>query len=291
MKSMKLQDTIDFLETEFGVHISVCCFHKTLEDILELRFSSRIHDLPFCSLAKSTARGLERCLRCKECANRLALAGEPFEGFCIWGLYELVCPIFCRGSVVGAVYLGNLQKESRTAQNRRLCSCTKSGIDIAKLNRLAADTVLSDSNLPQLRKAVCLIAEEARLRLESQRSQPPVVPPLHPMVRTLLDYAEHCYAQQLSLTQLSRVCHTDAKYLGKLFLRQVGSTFRDHLNQIRLTRAAELLIRSDAPVLSIALSCGFTGASYFNRLFRSRYHCTPLQFRAAERSAKASMHR
>lgn len=281
MERMTLQDSAAFWEAEFGVRISICCFHRGQTDMLELPFSRKIHDLPFCSCAKSTARGLERCLRCKELANRRALDGEPFEGFCVWGLYELVCPVFCDGSVVGAVYLGNLRRESDAARKKLLRSCAQSGADAAKLNRLAAETVSDETLLPRLRQAVRLIATEVGLRLENGGSRPATAPQLHPTVRILLDYAAHCYAQQLSLTHLSRICHTDAKYLGKLFLRQVGVPFHEHLNGIRLERAAELLMRSDSSVLSVALECGFTGASYFNRLFRARFGCTPQQYRAA----------
>jgi AraC-like DNA-binding protein len=60
----------------------------------------------------------------------------------------------------------------------------------------------------------------------------------------------------------------------------LGMTFTGYLNKLRLTEAARLLLDgSSATVAQIAYSVGYSHVSYFNRLFKEEYGCTPKAFR------------
>jgi AraC-like DNA-binding protein len=57
-------------------------------------------------------------------------------------------------------------------------------------------------------------------------------------------------------------------------------TFTGYLNKLRLKEAARLLTeKSAATVAEIAYSVGYANVSYFNRLFKEEYGCTPKAFR------------
>jgi AraC-like DNA-binding protein len=57
-------------------------------------------------------------------------------------------------------------------------------------------------------------------------------------------------------------------------------TFTSYLNKLRLTEAARLLAeKSGAAVAEIAYSVGYSNVSYFNKLFKEEYGCTPKSFR------------
>ena len=61
---------------------------------------------------------------------------------------------------------------------------------------------------------------------------------------------------------------------------ELGMTFTGYLNKLRLTEAARLLTeKSAATVAEIAYSVGYANVSYFNRLFKEEYGCTPKAFR------------
>jgi AraC-like DNA-binding protein len=50
---------------------------------------------------------------------------------------------------------------------------------------------------------------------------------------------------------------------------------------LRLTEAARLLSEnSGAAILEIAYSVGYSNVSYFNKLFKEEYGCTPKVFRS-----------
>ena len=61
---------------------------------------------------------------------------------------------------------------------------------------------------------------------------------------------------------------------------ELGYTFSTYLNKLRLTEAARLLAEAEtATVGEIAYSVGYKNVTYFNRLFKEEYDCTPKAFR------------
>jgi AraC-like DNA-binding protein len=68
--------------------------------------------------------------------------------------------------------------------------------------------------------------------------------------------------------------------VNELLKMELGMTFTGYLNKLRLTEAARLLTeKSAATVAEIAYSVGYANVSYFNRLFKEEYGCTPKAFR------------
>jgi AraC-like DNA-binding protein len=71
---------------------------------------------------------------------------------------------------------------------------------------------------------------------------------------------------------------------------ELGMTFTGYLNKLRLTEAARLLSENNgAAILEIAYSVGYANVSYFNKLFKEEYGCTPKAFRSlsAQQAAPA----
>lgn len=63
---------------------------------------------------------------------------------------------------------------------------------------------------------------------------------------------------------------------------EMGYTFIGYLNKLRLTEASRLLVEnSSASIAEIAYSVGYKNSSYFNKLFKEEYQCTPKAFREA----------
>lgn len=62
---------------------------------------------------------------------------------------------------------------------------------------------------------------------------------------------------------------------------ELGFTFSIYLNKLRLTEASRLLTEKDeANVAEIAYSVGYKNVSYFNKLFKEEYGCTPKTFKS-----------
>ncbi|MHB8130110.1 MAG: response regulator transcription factor [Mobilitalea sp.] len=87
------------------------------------------------------------------------------------------------------------------------------------------------------------------------------------------------YMDNLSLKSLSEKYYINSAYLGQMFKKQFGNSFKDYLNNYRIDRAAELLIRSDEKIYLIANSVGFNNTDYFISKFVQIKGITPLQYR------------
>lgn len=63
---------------------------------------------------------------------------------------------------------------------------------------------------------------------------------------------------------------------------ETGYTFIGYVNKLRLTEAARLLVENTgASIAEIAYSVGYRNSSYFIKLFKQEYQCTPKAFRDA----------
>jgi AraC-like DNA-binding protein len=68
--------------------------------------------------------------------------------------------------------------------------------------------------------------------------------------------------------------------INEVLKTELGMTFTSYLNKLRLTEAARLLTdKAGATVAEIAYSVGYANVSYFNKLFKEEYGCTPKAFR------------
>ena len=76
--------------------------------------------------------------------------------------------------------------------------------------------------------------------------------------------------------------------INDLLKSELGMTFTGYLNKLRLTEAARLLSEnSSAAILEIAYSVGYGNVSYFNKLFKEEYGCTPKVFRSSSAQPSA----
>ncbi len=73
------------------------------------------------------------------------------------------------------------------------------------------------------------------------------------------------------------------RHFSMLFRQTCGRTFWEHLTDLRLTHAAQLLRKGDHSVTGVVFSCGFGDVSQFYRLFRQRYRLPPGRWAAAAR--------
>lgn len=68
--------------------------------------------------------------------------------------------------------------------------------------------------------------------------------------------------------------------INDILKSELGFTFTGYLNKLRLTEAARLLAHAeDANIAEIAYLVGYKNVSYFNKLFKEEYSCTPKTYK------------
>lgn len=97
----------------------------------------------------------------------------------------------------------------------------------------------------------------------------------------LLQYMATEYANpDLSLEAVCSDLGINRTKVNEILKAEIGMTFSGYLNKLRLTEAARLLSEHDqANVSEIAHQVGYNNPSYFNKLFKSEYGCTPKSFK------------
>lgn len=68
-------------------------------------------------------------------------------------------------------------------------------------------------------------------------------------------------------------------YFCSCFKDIVGASFNDHLRQVRLDMAKELLLHSGKPIYAIAEATGYSDEKYFSRVFRDSIGMLPSEYR------------
>ncbi|HVI41091.1 MAG TPA: helix-turn-helix domain-containing protein, partial [Anaerovoracaceae bacterium] len=99
------------------------------------------------------------------------------------------------------------------------------------------------------------------------------------LIEKSLIYMSKHYARCLSLADVANHVNVSSAYLSRLFSKETGLSFVDHLNQIRISKAQELLKDRKIRINEVADQVGYTNAKYFSQVFRKIIGCTPYDFK------------
>ena len=91
------------------------------------------------------------------------------------------------------------------------------------------------------------------------------------------------YRNEIRLEEVLRLTRMRKATFSRQFKRHAGKTFSEFVSDLRLQSARRELAETDRSVLEIAVSCGFSEVSFFNRIFRRTLHCSPSEYRTQER--------
>ena len=92
------------------------------------------------------------------------------------------------------------------------------------------------------------------------------------------EIAEH-YAENLTLKDLSKKFYLNSSYLGQIFRKKYGQSFKDYLASYRIEMAAELLRKTDKKISVIAEEVGYKDTDYFINRFIEQKGATPAKYR------------
>ncbi|MFA3917391.1 GlxA family transcriptional regulator [Ruegeria hyattellae] len=83
----------------------------------------------------------------------------------------------------------------------------------------------------------------------------------------------------ISPTAIADEIGISTRQLERLFGRYLNTSPKKYHMELRLERARNLLIQSEASIIDIAVSCGFESAGHFARVYRAAYGLPPTQQR------------
>lgn len=122
--------------------------------------------------------------------------------------------------------------------------------------------------------------------IELIRSTPNVEENPHPIIEHIIAYIKDNLTEEISILDIAEKMNISVYYLSHLFKSVAGIGIVEYRNELRLTKAKQLLIESDMPIKQIALDCGFNSPSYFSEIFYRSEKISPSQFRKYHSSSK-----
>jgi AraC-like DNA-binding protein/mannose-6-phosphate isomerase-like protein (cupin superfamily) len=100
-------------------------------------------------------------------------------------------------------------------------------------------------------------------------------------IKKILTFMEENYKQPFTLTEWAASINLSKEQFCRVFKKYFNNTPINYLLYYRISKAADLLIHSDMPIIDIALETGFESANYFTILFKNKTQTTPTQFRSS----------
>jgi YesN/AraC family two-component response regulator len=260
-----------------NLHISVLDLAGILNTPLTtIEFKNVIHSKQFCNVAKSTEKGHHACLLCKLMANTKAVrTKKSYVGHCVYGLCEGAFPVIIDNVCVAIVYVGNAIRNKDTTTNIIKTICAKTGVEQEELYRQLdnCEKIEDEHELLQIAEVV------ADYLVLLYKNTPKNSQELHWLVSIMKNHAEQQFFEQTTLRELALTYRHNAKYLGRLFRTQIGVSFNEYCNNLRLAKAEDLLKYTDKKIIDIAMDTGFFNVSYFNRTFYKKHGVSPSEYR------------
>ena len=229
--------------------------------------------LPFCAFIHGDDEELCACRKADADACRRVVMGEGAYVYkCRYGLTEVICPLYCLGTLTGYLMMGQAAGESadRRLMKNQLLKC---GASEEKAEELIGRTPsVSDELTASFTKIMTICAEYMTLTN--------AIPGLKPSTAELakLFVYEH-YHEKISISDICDALGKSKSAICPAFREKYGTTLTSYLNDLRIDEAAKLLLHSDLSVGEIADRVGYYDQSYFTKVFTKKMGLTPTQFK------------
>ncbi len=107
----------------------------------------------------------------------------------------------------------------------------------------------------------------------------PMICKHHYLIQKVLKIMEENYHLKLSQHVVANTVYLSPSHFSKIFNEATGMSFNQCLNQIRITKAKELLSLPTLCIEQIHSMVGFENRSYFGKVFKAITGTTPKQYR------------
>ncbi len=190
-------------------------------------------------------------------------------------------PIFILSAVSANSTIGRLLKDPTF----RFCIYRNDGLENNEISELISAVFLAYDEKNQFYELdvlslVCKLFKKICANYESSDVKVMFLsdPDLEIQRKMLAFIYEH-FSEKITLEQIASSGHISRSKCCKMFLQYLSFSPIGFLTDYRLRESCRLLIETDRPLSRIAQSCGFSEQSYYNRMFKRKYGCTPKTYR------------
>lgn len=99
------------------------------------------------------------------------------------------------------------------------------------------------------------------------------------ILRKAIDYINAHYAEPVTLNEVAEHAFVTCFYISRMFKKELGTSFVDYLNDIRIEKAKELLKDVKYKSYEVANLVGIQDPHYFSKLFKKHSGISPSEYR------------
>ena len=267
MSLSRLYDLIELLQYGTRLHIGVLFFGNVGGEDFYLPRSHTLHDSEVCWKFKNRENGARRCFCCRQAAIRKAqLEKRAFGGYCINGVYEYTHPVIIEEKCEAIIYIGNILLPDK--DNERLFAALGKDIELSSTMEKGFDEEKCRQMAELIRGYILTLLNQAPKTNEESSS---------PLIENVKNYLRANVEYKITLSNVAKLFHYNEQYLGRRFKKETGTSFSAFLNNERLEKAKKYL-SDDKQILELSSQVGFNNVTYFNRLFKQRFGCSPTEY-------------
>lgn len=226
----------------------------------------------YCKAVQATCEGKKMCLMSdnyilKECLEKKTSVPH----MCHAGLIDVAVPIIFEDTVIGYIMFGQIRSD--VSFNSVRSHIIKLGVNPDIAEKLYSEIPPSDTEkIESISHIAEIIAKhillEKMLTLKQDKR-----------LTEINSYIEENLGKNLTVQSISAHTNISKSSLYNLFHENYKTTLKDYINDKRVKKAEHLLLSTDLSVENISQITGFSGVSYFGKIFREKTGKSPLRYR------------
>ncbi|MBP3487165.1 MAG: AraC family transcriptional regulator [Roseburia sp.] len=154
---------------------------------------------------------------------------------------------------------------------------------LALAGQLEAESAGADAYAPALSKSLLYQLLTMIGRSQDASQKPQLLDQAQTAIQESARYIYEHYEENITLFDAARAAHMNPTYFSRKFKESTGFGFKEYLTHIRMQKAAQLLLDTDASVTEIAGICGFSDSNYFGDAFGRHFGMSPRSYRKSRR--------
>ena len=94
-----------------------------------------------------------------------------------------------------------------------------------------------------------------------------------------VEFMRRNFTKKITIEDVAKHVYLSTSYFGKIFKNEMGCSFNEYLNRLRIEKSKQLLLQTDFQLVDIAGMTGFEDQSYFTKVFKRITGMSPNKYK------------
>jgi len=147
--------------------------------------------------------------------------------------------------------------------------------------------LIEEKTIDELREWLIILAN--RLIRQSERTENAYS--IDRMIEVVKKHIQKNYHRKIANRELCDIAMVSPSYFSSMFKQKTGYTPIEYLIMVRISKAKELLARSDYKIYEVATAVGYDDFRHFSKQFKKLEHISPTKFRENNEKRILNIHK